>query len=136
VRQAKWKLSYSDAKEVGLQVALFPRRHADVRAAVFDLTLVRRAAGGQGRWLVSAFSPSPVTGALDDEELTPLGTPRLSPVSTGRGPLGAAWLAIPLGVVGLALLGLAGFGAAAWYRGRRARRIAAAARQTSSSSPS
>ena len=119
VRLAKWRLSYSLVNEVGLQVALFPRRHVRLRPTVFDLTLVRRHRG----WLVSAFSPSPSAMPLSGgQELTSIGLPRLAPVDRGRGAASAAWLLAPLVVVGLLVLGLAALGGSRWYRARRAYR--------------
>jgi hypothetical protein len=117
--QVRWTLDYSFEDSVGFQVALFPKAGSDVRATVFLLDLEAVKAGKSRRWLVSAFTPTPQQ---------PQGVPgsplRPQPerlVSDGQ-VLGAAWLLVPLALLGLAILIPLTLGISYWWRVRRAER--------------
>src|SRR5919108_142338 len=127
VSKAKWDLEHSFRNEVGLLVALFPPKGSDYRATVFKIDLRAFGKGAHRRWLVDYFGPvgtdnisvpsggaAPRTGGLPD--LNPQG--RTGP----SGRLNRAWLAVPIGILGMAVLFPIGFAVANVYRGRRAER--------------
>ena len=64
--RAKWRPDYSLKNEVGFKVALFPPKHSQESAAVFDIALVRRGHGKNRRWLVDYFSPTGQTISTGD----------------------------------------------------------------------
>jgi hypothetical protein len=123
VDDARWKFDYSYANEIGLQVAVFPERGADLRPAVFDMSLRAVGTGTARRWLVASWSPR---GGADG------GRPKReegSPFRIGEGvperastKLGAGWLLVPVGLFALALLLPAALLAAERMRARQARR--------------
>jgi hypothetical protein len=123
VDDARWKFDYSYANEIGLQVAVFPERGADLRPAVFDMSLRAVGTGTARRWLVASWSPR---GGADG------GRPKReegSPFRIGEGvperastKLGVGWLLVPVGLFALALLLPAALLAAERMRARQARR--------------
>jgi hypothetical protein len=116
VGEARWTFDYAYEGEIGLRVALFPPAGSSVRPAVFDMALRR----GAGRWLVDAWSPhgGGVATAAARSEGAPLGPPPESPAAR----LGAEWLLVPAGLVGLGLLVPLALLAAGALRARRAAR--------------
>lgn len=121
---ARWKLDYSYVDSLGFSVALFPPPKSGVRPTVFNLDLREVGEGKRARWLVDGFVPGAMRGlpaALSasgaggaaigaDLDARAAGTARLSPV----------WLAVPVGVLALAVLVPTGFGLVHWQRARRA----------------
>lgn len=107
VDAARWKLDYSYADEVGLQVYLVPRRGAGLRPAVFYLSLRALGPRAHRRWLVDSFVPRAVgTGQAAASGYSAIPRAPTGGVSTGDGSkaaLSAAWLAVPgalvLGIV-------------------------------------
>jgi hypothetical protein len=133
----KWRVSYSLASEIDVQVALFARPKEHLRPVVFDLT-VQPCAGHGKRWLVSSFIPTP--SASGDFESRPS---RLNPFGIGTKnpkPLpnhaSTAWLLVPGGVVGGTLIVVLGFFGIRSLRARRAYAAHVRERQMSSSRPS
>jgi hypothetical protein len=117
--QVRWVLDYSFADSVGFQVALFPRAGTDVRAAVFLLDLKAVKAGNGKRWLVSAFTPTPQQPKGVSGSPLSRGPERLASDSQ---VLGAAWLLVPLALLGLAILIPLVLGISYWFRVKRAER--------------
>lgn len=116
--QARWALDYSFENSVGFQVALFPKRGSKVSAAVFLLDLEAVRAGKSRRWLVSAFTPTP---QAPRGVSSPLARPAERLESDGQ-VLGAAWLLVPLALLGLAILIPITLGVSYWLRVKRAER--------------
>jgi hypothetical protein len=113
VDRAKWDLDHSLENEVGLLVALYPPRNSDYQAAVFKIDLRAFGQGKSRRWLVDYFGPAGM-GNINVEgrgaSTTPnfnraTGLPNLDPrVNNGRSRLNRAWIAVPIGILGLAIL--------------------------------
>lgn len=109
--RARWRLDYSFKNEVGLKVALFPPKNSDVPATVFDIDLVRRGKGENRRWLVDYFAPSgPGSTIITDlrsggggSNNRATGLPDLSPIG-GAHRISRAWILVPVGILGLAIL--------------------------------
>src|SRR5215210_25484 len=132
----RWRLGYSFAREVDLQVALFPPKKSQLRPTVFDLTVSHCKREGAREWLVSAFVPaaSP-TGDFGSSKsrfsfLNPSEEP---PPPTNR--TGTVWLLLPGGIFSLLLLTVGVIGFRSW-RGRRVYRAYFRDRQISSTRPS
>jgi hypothetical protein len=136
VATGKWRLGYSFAHEVDLQVALFPPKKSEVRPAVFDLTLSRCKQDGVRRWLVSSFVPAPGPGGDAGSRssrfsfLNPTGPPPPPPKRSGT-----IWLLLPAGIFSLLLLAVGVIGFRSW-RSRQLYRAYFRERQISSTRPS
>ena len=116
--QVRWALDYSFADSVGFQVAMFPKAGSHVRAAVFLLDLKAVKAGNNKRWFVSAFTPTP---QAPEVSATPQNA-RPQRLASDSQVLGAAWLLVPLALLGLAILIPLTLGISYWLRVRRAER--------------
>ena len=130
VNRARWRLDYSYPRELGFQVSLYPPPRSDVRATAFNLS-VKSVGSGSGRhWLVDSFTPDAVR-APGGAPLRPGGLPDLGAQYTGGGEarLGSAWLLVPIGVIGLAILLPLGFVLMQAYRSRKARHAYLATRR-------
>jgi hypothetical protein len=113
VDRAKWDLDHSLKNEVGLLVALYPPRGSQYQAAVFKIDLRAFGKGKSRRWLVDYFGPAGM-GNINVEgrgaSKTPnvnrsTGLPNLDPkVNGGRSRLNRGWIAVPIGILGLAIL--------------------------------
>jgi hypothetical protein len=131
VAEARWKVDYAYADEIGLQVAVFPDAGSTLRPLVFDLALRAVGSGAKRRWLVDAWSPHGGGGTRPRrDEGSPFRLGDGSPSASAR--LGAGWLLVPVGGVLLALVFPVALAVRGWARGRRAEREY----QNSSSSPS
>lgn len=124
---ARWRLEYSYPGALGLKVLLFPRRDAGVRPNLFDMELTRAGSGARAHWVVSSWTPSGGPSVPDLAAPGSGGGSLVSPVIqpgavTSEARLGAAWLLVPLGLLGVVPLILIGFAARSWYRGRKAAR--------------
>jgi hypothetical protein len=106
VDDARWKFDYSYADEIGLQVAVFPAAGASVRPMVFNMSLRADRVGAERRWLVDSWSPRGGGGSARPNR----SEGSSFQVGAGAAPerasakLGAVWLLVPAGLVGLALL--------------------------------
>ena len=139
---AKWRVSYSFKREVNLQVALWAKPKAKIKAAVFDVTLQPCGTEAGKRWLVSSVIPVSsaagdyaVSGRAGGNSLNPLG------IGTVKGkPLpntaSSSWLFLPGGIVGGMIVLVGGFLIFRSVRGRRAYAAYVRERQMSSSRPS
>jgi hypothetical protein len=123
VDAARWKFDYSYVDEIGLQVAVFPKAGEEVRPMVFNMSLRAVGAGAKRHWLVDSWSPRGGGGSSPRPSRTD-GSPfriALQPTSASTS-LGAAWLLVPAGLIGLALVIPATLVVVERIRSRRAQR--------------
>ena len=97
---ARWDVDYSWEGMVGLKIAMFPKKGADVPAAIFDMHLRALGKGKNRRWLVESWTPTSYTGVPQGPLLG--GSNR--PVVEYKSPLGAGCLVIPFAILLLVLL--------------------------------
>lgn len=118
----RWRLQYSYANEIDLQVALFAHLKQR-RPEVFDVTLHPVKEGSHTRWLVSSFLPTPTEGGgAGGSYRSKLFEAPNPPTTT----LSARWLLAPLAVFALLPILLLVLGVRRW---RGARLYRAYARQ-------
>ena len=124
VDDARWKFDYSYADEIGLQVALFPAAGAGVRPMVFNMSLRADRAGATRRWLIDSWSPRGGGGSArpNRSEGSPFRVGAGAVPERASARLGAAWLLVPAGLIGLALLVPATLVVVERIRTRRAQR--------------
>jgi hypothetical protein len=132
VAQAKWKLDYTYADAVGLQVLLLPEAGSGMRPNLFLMELKPAGDRRHRRWVVDSWTPSGVANpALQAPNSGPggggggaLGVRSLNPAVVGNtdSRLGAAWLLVPIAVFAIVPIVLAVFGLRSWRRSRRAER--------------
>ena len=128
--RAKWRPDYSLKNEVGFKVALFPPKGSEESAAVFDIALVRRGHGKNRRWLVDYFSPTGQTISTSEARAPAAAAPtgrQGFPTWTRPGleqshRISTAWIFVPIGILGLAVLFPLGLGVAYVIRVKRAER--------------
>ncbi len=137
----KWRLSYSLASEVDVQVALFAKPKQKIRPVVFDLTVQPCGKAKGKRWLVASFIP--VSSPSGDYNVSSRAGGTFNPLGIGtRNPkplphtASAAWFFVPGGIVGGTILLVLGFLMFRGIRGRRAYAAHVRERQMSSSRPS
>lgn len=119
-----WNVLYVTREEVGLELQLNPRAHSDVGPIIFHIYL-RPVRGG--RWLVDSFMPVATLAPLDAKQSKVRSVRDFSPqvaggVAIGAGgpsQLGRIWFVLPFALIGLALIGLAGWGGVRTIRHRR-----------------
>ena len=110
----RWRLQYSYADEIDLQVALFAHLKQR-RPEVFDVTLHPVKQGSHTRWLVSSFLPTPTQGGgAGGSYRSKLFEAPNPPTTT----LSARWLLAPLAVFALLPILLLALGVRRW-RGAR-----------------
>jgi hypothetical protein len=137
----KWRLSYSIADEVDVQVALFAKPKSKVNPVVFDLTMQPCGSKAGKRWLVSSFIPtsSPSgdynVGKRPRDRFNPFGIGTKNPKPLPH-TASTSWLFLPLAVVVGLLLLIGGLLTIRAMRGRRAYSEHVRERQISSSRPS
>jgi hypothetical protein len=133
VAQARWKLDYSYPDAVGLQVLLYPEAGSGLRPNLFLMELKPVGDVKHRRWVVDSWIPSGVANpALKAPASTPggggggggVGVQSLDPGVVGQAEsrLGAAWLVVPIALLGIVPIVLAVFGIRSWRRSRRAER--------------
>jgi hypothetical protein len=132
VAEAKWKLDYTYADAVGLQVLLFPEAGSGTRPNLFLMELKPAGDPAHRRWVVDSWTPSGVANpALQPRDTGPGGGGgasigvQLNPdvVGNTESRLGAAWLFLPLALFAIVPIVLAVFGFRSWRRSRRAERM-------------
>ncbi len=111
---AAWRLSYSYADRVGLEVAVRPKPKSGIRAVLFTMELHAFGTGPRRRWLVTSWAPA--LSLVPPPPAEPEGRP-----SPRRG-LSPVWLMAPGGVLGLTLLIPIVIALREWRRGARAAR--------------
>jgi hypothetical protein len=124
VDDARWQFDYSYVDEIGLQVAVFPAAGASVRPMVFNMSLHADRAGAATRWLVDSWSPRGGGGSTrpSRSEGSPFQVGVQGVAERASTSLGAVWLLVPAGLIGLALLVPATLVVVERIRTRRARR--------------
>lgn len=127
VDAARWKLDYSYADEVGLQVYVLPKRGQELRPMVFLMSLRAVGSGDERRWLVDAWTPAGGGGIDSSPPAGSRGTVPLQTIEPPKAPLGAVWLFLPVILLG----GLLTIPLALGLRTRRRNRLAEAAHRAS-----
>jgi hypothetical protein len=132
VAQARWKLDYTYADAVGLQVLVIPKAGLGMRPNLFLMELKPTGDPKHRRWVVDSWTPS---GVANPALAAPgrssggggnnsLGLRSLDPTVVGAGEsrLGAAWLIVPIALFAVVPAVLLVFGLRSWRRSRRAER--------------
>jgi hypothetical protein len=118
-----WNVLYVTRQEVGASLQLMPRPHSEVGPIIFHVYL----RPVHGRWLVDSFMPVATLAPLDAKKTKVRAVTDFSPQAQGdgagggQGRISGIYLVAPFAVVGLVLLGLAGWGLRAVVRDRRLR---------------
>src|SRR5215210_1544240 len=123
-RTHPWNVLYVTREEVGLELQLNPTTRGEQGPIIFHIYL-RPARGG--RWLVDSFMPVATLAPLHAKKSKVLSVSDFAPQASGGvslaagGPsrLSSIYLLIPVGVIGLALVGLVGWGVTRGLRNRR-----------------
>jgi hypothetical protein len=120
VDHARWQIDYNYRNAVGLQVAVFPRKHSAIaRPMVFYWEAVKSSRGGHTRWLVDQWIPAPGSAQVVQGASNPMAVNRSTSPPPG---LSSLWLLAPLGIL-VAIVGIpVTVAAREWRRNRRARR--------------
>jgi hypothetical protein len=120
-----WNILYVTRDEVGLELQLNPREGVTKQGPIIFHIYLRPVRGG--RWLVDSFMPVATLAPLSAKKSKVLSVRDFSPGAQGDAKDGSPsqlsknWLLVPVGVIGLALLALAGW---AVFRGIRNHRLA------------
>jgi len=128
-----WKLDYVEARDVGIELMLQPRKGASTGPVIFNVDLKPR----RGRWLVDSFLPAasfaPVGKKASVTAIADYGAKAAgSSAADGKARLNPAIAYLPFAFVGLLLALLVSWGIS---RRLRARRAYAAAASSSSLPP-
>lgn len=132
VDSARWKVDYSFADEVGLQVLVFPETTSEFRPMVFNMSLRAVSDGSKRRWLIDSWTPRSGPTAQSRSRSEGSSFQIDLPADGGRvsARLGAGWLVFPVVLLfaGALLLpvGILVFGR---QRSRRAQRAYEASRR-------
>ena len=111
-----WKIDWSYADDVGLDVALLPRKGSKVQPKTFLVELKRH--GATGHWLVASWVPKGVSLGSDLADAA-AAKKQLAPPRS----LGGRWLIFPLiGLAAIFLVPLSVMAGRGWLRGARAER--------------
>jgi hypothetical protein len=117
---ARWRLDYNYRTAVGLEIAVFPQKHAEIKnPMVFYMELKQSRKAGHSRWLVDSWVPAPGSAQVVQGASDPTAADRSTPPPQG---LSSVWLLVPVGVLGVALSIPLALGLREWRRNRRARR--------------
>jgi len=120
-----WNILYVTKEEVGLELELIPRQGVTEQGPIIFHIYLRPVRGG--RWLVDSFMPVATLAPLGAKKSQVRSVRDFSPGAQGDANNGSPsqlskdWLLVPVGVLGLALFLLAGWGI---FRGIRNRRLA------------
>jgi hypothetical protein len=120
-----WNVLYVTRDEVGLELQLIPREGVTKQGPIIFHIYLRPVRGG--RWLVDSFMPVATLAPLGAKKSKVLSVRDFSPGAQGDANSGSpnqlsrAWLLLPVGVLGVVLVVLAGW---AVFRGIRDRRLA------------
>ena len=119
VDAARWKLDYSYADEVGLQVYVLPKRGQELRPMIFMMSLTAVGRGDERRWLVDSWTPAG-GGIGATPQGSPSGSEALRTIEPPKAPLGALWLFLPVLLLGGLLMIPVALGLRTRRRNRRA----------------
>jgi hypothetical protein len=124
VEEARWKVEYSYADALGLQVLLFPTAASKLKPSVFAMELTPTG-HGKNRWLVASWAPVGMTAASGAAPAAQPagagGVPNLGDAPpSGEARLDAKWLLAPLALLALVPMIVVAFYVRSWRRGRRA----------------
>jgi hypothetical protein len=131
VGQAKWKLDYTYADAVGLQVLVYPSAGSTMRPNLFLMELKPAGDPAHRRWVVDSWTPSgvanpalqaPASAGSGREGSFGVGSLNPTVVGEGKSRLGAAWLFAPLALFAIVPAVLLVFAVRSWRRSRRAER--------------
>lgn len=132
VREARWKLDYSDVGGVGFEMALFPTKRSHMQAQVFLIGLHTLGAGKRRHWVVDSWQSAPTSGSSTVSagggggsgggSVLAQVTPRVS-ASSSEPREGAIWLLVPVGLLSLIVLLPLGIACVNWYLGHRAQAL-------------
>ena len=120
-----WNILYVTKEEVGLELQLIPRQGVKGQGPIIFHIYLRPVRSG--RWLVDSFMPVATLAPLGAKKTKVRSVRDFSPGAQGDANNGSPsqlskdWLLLPFGVIGLALVVLAGW---AVFRGIRNRRLA------------
>jgi hypothetical protein len=123
-----WTIQYRSSEELAIELLLSPRASSAGKLGQFLFHVYLKPA--HGRWLVDSFMPAatfapvgkpPVVQAAGDFTASPGGSSynRPGPRNSGLSQISAVYAIVPFSVLGLLLLGLAGWGVLATIRSRR-----------------
>ena len=128
VKEIRGKLLYSDPERVSLEVRFVPKDGARVGEQTFDLVLGRSGPAGARRWVVTSWLPNGFGVAAPRAGGRANGIDLRPEASSSKGQLGAAWLALPAGLLGMGVALVGFLLARGWQRNRRAVRAYEASR--------
>ncbi len=122
--EARVRVDYSFRNELGLKLLLIPPTASKINPMTFNMDLTARGSGVERRWLVNGWTPSGVVSAPagDGGGGGALGGTNLAPQNTEglESPLGAAWIIVPIALLGAVVLVPIGVGIRSWRENRRA----------------
>jgi hypothetical protein len=120
LHHARWRLDYNYRSAVGLEVAVFPKEHADIKnPMVYYMELAKQRRHGHTAWLVDQWVPAPGSAQVVQGGGNSLAADQSTAPPQG---LGSVWLLAPVGVLALGLSIPLLIGIREWRRSRRARR--------------
>jgi hypothetical protein len=120
VDHARWRIDYNYGSAVGLEVALYPRKHSQIQnPMVYYWEAIRSTRKGHSKWLVDQWIPAPGSAQVVQGALNPVAANRSTPPPPG---LSSVWLFVPLGILVLIIAIPLTVAAREWRRNRRARR--------------
>jgi hypothetical protein len=106
--EARVKVDYSYRNQLGLTMLLLPPRSSGERPATFNMDLTAIGTGAKRHWLVNAFTPRGITSQqatpARSSEGSAIGAGDLAPAQGSDPPLSAAWIIVPLALLGSVLL--------------------------------
>jgi len=94
--QVRWRLDYSIADHVSLQVSMLPRQNSTAKALTFEMELVRTGPPASRRWLVDYWAP---LGPGVDTPAARIKQQIASATETPPNRLGGIWLVAPVVLV-------------------------------------
>jgi hypothetical protein len=128
--EVRARIDYSYANEIGLTMLLVPPASSRTAPATFNMDMRALGPSGKRRWLVSSWTPTANMGQMAGADAATgaeaAGFPNIGATADAQrgldAPLSARWIAVPLSIIGLALLVPIGLGVRSWVQNRRALR--------------
>jgi hypothetical protein len=122
--EARVRVDYSYRNELGLTMLLVPPSTSNLNPMTFNMDLTALGSGAKRRWLVKGWTPSggvsaPAAsggggGVIGGSSLAPQNAEGLD------APLSAAWIIVPIVLLGAVALVPIGLGIRSWRENRRA----------------